>query len=398
MELQVHKVVPVISFSTPFIPSVRFTLVQNFPSAICDWELPISFITVIRKTLLPFTMTKNYPWALPLHPCSCTTGYQCFCELLTKLRAKTIEERDQTLMCAPETFKHFKRRERVQLSITRFSTSTEQSRLSTRRYTKEQGQKKRNRKRNIIWYNPPYSRHVTTKVEKRFSQLLDKHFPKGNILNKIFNRNNVKVSYSYMDNMANIISSHNKSLLSNVDRRTRECNCRIPADCPLEGRCQTKNIVCQATVTSQLGSYIYIGACDTEFKKRWYNHKSSFKLEHKRTDTELSKHIWTLRENNIDFDLNWKILKQANSYSHISKRCQLCLWEKFFIITERKSPILNSRTELISKQNKFELLQWTASHRISIRRRSLGAPDHIYMICDVQQEILTSCGRPLYRC
>ena len=225
------------------------------------------------------------------------------------------------------------------------------------RYTKEKSQKKRNRKRNITWYNPPYSKHVATKVGKRFLQLLDKHFPKGNPLHKIFNRNNVKVSYSCMDNMAKIISSHNKSILSKADRTTKDCNCRTPTNCPLEGKCQTKNIVYQATVTSQRGSYIYIGACDTEFKKRWYNHKSSFKLEHKRTDTELSKHIWTLRESNMDFNLNWKILKQATSYSNTSKRCQLCLWEKFFIITE-KSPILNSRTELISKcrhSNKYLL-------------------------------------------
>ena len=158
--------------------------------------------------------------------------------------------------------------------------------------------------------------------------------------------------------MANIISAHNKSIIANVERTTKECNCRVPTNCPLEGQCQTKNIVYQATVTSQKGSYIYIGACDTEFKKRWYNHKSSFKLEHKRTDTELSKYIWKLREDNITFNLSWKILKQANSYSNTSKRCQLCLWEKFFIITKRKSEILNSRSELIGKcrhSNKFLL-------------------------------------------
>ena len=49
----------------------------------------------------------------------------------------------------------------------------------------------------------------TTNVAKRFLQLIDKHFPKGHALHKLFNRNTVKVSYSCMNNMASIISGHN---------------------------------------------------------------------------------------------------------------------------------------------------------------------------------------------
>ena len=37
--------------------------------------------------------------------------------------------------------------------------------------------RKRNRKRNIIWFNPPYSKSVTTNVSKYFLKLLDKHYP-----------------------------------------------------------------------------------------------------------------------------------------------------------------------------------------------------------------------------
>ena len=35
---------------------------------------------------------------------------------------------------------------------------------------------KRNRQCNIIWFNPPFSRAVSTKVGKRFLQLLRHHF------------------------------------------------------------------------------------------------------------------------------------------------------------------------------------------------------------------------------
>ena len=53
-----------------------------------------------------------------------------------------------------------------------------------------------NRKRNIIWFNPPFSKSVSTKIGHYFLNLLDKHFPKNHNFHSIFNRNNVKVSYS----------------------------------------------------------------------------------------------------------------------------------------------------------------------------------------------------------
>ena len=53
---------------------------------------------------------------------------------------------------------------------------------------------KRQRHRNIIWFNPPYSRAVITNVAKKFLQLIDLHFPPSNKFHKISNRNNVKVS------------------------------------------------------------------------------------------------------------------------------------------------------------------------------------------------------------
>ena len=77
---------------------------------------------------------------------------------------------------------------------------------------KEQGKQKRIRKRNIIWFNPPFSRNVTTNVAKRFFNLLDIHFPKLNKLRKIFNRNTVKVSYFCTENLSSIVKTHNKKV------------------------------------------------------------------------------------------------------------------------------------------------------------------------------------------
>ena len=74
---------------------------------------------------------------------------------------------------------------------------------------------KRNRKRNIIWFNPPYSKNVQTNVAKTFLKLIKKQFPPNHNLHPVFHKNNVKVSYSCMPNMGSIINNHNKKILTN---------------------------------------------------------------------------------------------------------------------------------------------------------------------------------------
>ena len=70
---------------------------------------------------------------------------------------------------------------------------------------------RRQRKRNIPWFNPPFSNSVATKIGKIFLRLIDKHFSPHHKLHKLFNRNNLKISYSCMPNVKSIISKHNNS-------------------------------------------------------------------------------------------------------------------------------------------------------------------------------------------
>ena len=60
---------------------------------------------------------------------------------------------------------------------------------------------RRNRQRNITWFNTPYSKNVETKVGKYFLSLIDQHLPKSNPLHKIFNRNTLTLGYSRMNNV-----------------------------------------------------------------------------------------------------------------------------------------------------------------------------------------------------
>ena len=80
-------------------------------------------------------------------------------------------------------------------------------------FQKEQYKHERkNRRRKIVQYNPPFSKNAKTNIVKQFLHLLDKRFRRNHKYHNIFNPSNVKISYSCMDNMTNIISSHNKKI------------------------------------------------------------------------------------------------------------------------------------------------------------------------------------------
>ena len=136
--------------------------------------------------------------------------------------------------------------------------------------------------------------------------------------------------------MKQIIDGHNKAILKTAaqpdQQTTKMCNCRKKDECPLKGECLKKEIVYQATVTTRENSETYVGLAATEFKTRWRNHQMSFKHEEKRNDTELTKYLWQLKEKKKDFSIEWKILAKAIAYTHLTKRCNLCITEKFFLL------------------------------------------------------------------
>lgn len=218
-----------------------------------------------------------------------------------------------------------------------------------------QNNDKKTRRRHILWYNPPFNKNVATNIGKIFFNIIDTEFPKSHALHKIFNRNSVKISYSCMNNVSSIISAHNTRLLQHHNNtptltEPRECNCRNMNGCPLQGKCLSKSIIYRATVTTndQSADEHYIGLTDTTFKQRYYNHMSSFRNEGKRSSTELSKHIWALKDQNIDYNIKWSIVRRAASYNKTTGRCNLCLYEKFYIIYQPNIATLNKRCELVS--------------------------------------------------
>ena len=163
-------------------------------------------------------------------------------------------------------------------------------------------QKNKNRKRKIIWFNPPFCKLANIDVGKYFLRLIDKHFKQDNILHKIFNRKTLKISYSCNRNISQIINSHNDEIINefynwvnnkNINSKKIECNCKSRSDCPMNGLCNLHNVVYQAIIYPKediSDKKSYIGISSTNWKVRYGNHKFSFSHEHQKNQTALSKH------------------------------------------------------------------------------------------------------------
>ena len=189
----------------------------------------------------------------------------------------------------------------------------------------ERARNKRKRKRQIIWYNPPFCKSVATNVAQKFFRLVDRHFPKKSKLHKIFNWNTLKVSYSCMPNTSTLIKAHNNRMRRNEthqqaeNNKGSECSCRNKDNCPLDGKCQTRSIIYKATVVSGEEERKYIGLTEDPFKQRYANHMSTFTHEKNEKSTELAKHVWKLKRRNEQYQIKRTIFKRTPSYSNTTK-------------------------------------------------------------------------------
>ena len=85
--------------------------------------------------------------------------------------------------------------------------------------------RKKNRSRNIVWYNPPFCETVATNIGRKFINIVKKNFDDKNPLTKIFNKNNMRLSYSCMNNIKTLIGSHNSKILNQDYKTEPDCNC-----------------------------------------------------------------------------------------------------------------------------------------------------------------------------
>ena len=84
------------------------------------------------------------------------------------------------------------------------------------------------------------------------------------------------------------------------------------------------------------------------WKKRFYAHNSSFRNEDRRTETTLSEHIWEIKDQDLNYELNWKIIEKTHAFNPITLQCKLCLSEIYHILhpNNLNQTSLNKRLEV----------------------------------------------------
>ena len=160
----------------------------------------------------------------------------------------------------------------------------------------------------------------------------------------------MRLSYSCMSNIKTLIGSHNNKILNQDNKTEPECNCKDKQLCPMinqKDSCRTKDVIYRATVESDSGTKYYIGLTSTEIKKRISKHQTDFRNKKYEKSTELSKHIWKLKDRQEQFKLKWEVISRARSLRNGDKVCRLCVREASLILQADKR-YLNKRKEIAS--------------------------------------------------
>ena len=223
-------------------------------------------------------------------------------------------------------------------------------------YVPNKMKKNRNRSRKVMYFNPPFSKSVKTKIGQLFLKLVDDFFPHNHILHQHFNRSTIKISYCTMSNVKDHIAKHNakisNSMKNNDDNNKKTCNCarKYKGKCPLDGNCLQGPVVYQAHVTTNKKTMVYTGMAKNTFKERWYKHNSTIeKRPSKENVTTLSDYVWKLKDQNTPFNIKWSIKSRAYAFSSGSRKCDLCISEKLTILLANQRYSLNQRSELLAK-------------------------------------------------
>ena len=167
---------------------------------------------------------------------------------------------------------------------------------------RSQGER-RNRGRKITWFNPPYNMYIQNNIGRFFIDLVGRHL-NDPLLGKLFNKNNLKVSYSCCPKIMARIATHNKKILrggreSNVV--PDNCNCRENNQCPMKGvePCNVGSVIYRANIKAQgMEDKFYIGGTNN-FKARWGLHKQSLRKKEKAKDSALAEQVWLWREQGL---------------------------------------------------------------------------------------------------
>ena len=137
-----------------------------------------------------------------------------------------------------------------------------------------------------------------------------------------------------MFNLKTLINEYNKKKIWETKEKIATCSCTSSDKCEVNGQCLQKSLIYNAKVTqtSSGDEEFYIGQTSRSFKSRLYGHRSNFKLSDFRNEISLAKHVWSLKDDNEPFTIDWKIIQRPQDYKPSSNSCLLCATETYYIL------------------------------------------------------------------
>ena len=119
------------------------------------------------------------------------------------------------------------------------------------------------------------------------------------------------------------------------------------AECPMPGNCYQPNVVYRADITTPGGNLETYTGATKEFHGRWLAHRRSY-TNPAVNKTTFSSYIWSLKDANTPFNIQWSIIDRAPPYNPRTGLCMLCTVEKYHILFEPGGATLNQRDEFFS--------------------------------------------------
>ena len=102
-----------------------------------------------------------------------------------------------------------------------------------------------------------------------------------------------------------MIKLHNSKVLSKTTYNNNDkCNSRSKPNCPLNEECLSQCLVYKATSATSNNSFVYYGTSEGDFKTWCNNRAESFRHCQYVNKTDLSKYVWSLKENDLDNSLS----------------------------------------------------------------------------------------------
>ena len=126
-----------------------------------------------------------------------------------------------------------------------------------------------------------------------------------------------------MSSMKNVIQKHNSKIMEDPNpTNNKTCSCQQKSDYPFNQNCLSECLVFHAVANTSTTKN-YNGTCEKNFKERYNNYTSSFRNKSRQKSTELSNHVWDLKENGKNYTIDWLIAMKAYPYICGTRKCDL---------------------------------------------------------------------------